>query len=83
MFCVDSSVDMNNLALALLRGGNKTESGVENEAVPGLFFRQFLPTSSTVRLNSFNYHTIIYYVDISGEIRSSGLRAYSAGITVS
>ena len=63
MFCVDSSVDMNNLALALLRGGNKTDPGVENEAVPGLFFRQFLPTSSTVRLNSLvNYHTIIYYV---------------------
>lgn len=64
-FCVDSSVDMNNLALALIQGGiwpsKEQLNSVENEnddkpdisVLKGLYFRQFMPTSSAVTLFQF------------------------------
>lgn len=60
MFCVDSSAAMNSLALAILQGGvwpselNFTEDEYQpsteshNQLLKGLFFRQFLPSSSAV-----------------------------------
>ena len=59
VFCVDSSVDMNNLSLALIQGGVwpnqvKDFNSIEEDdkevpsIIKGLYFRQFLPTSSAV-----------------------------------
>ena len=59
VFCVDSSVDMNNLALALIQGGvwpnqendcNSIEekNKEDSSTLKGLYFRQFMPTSSAV-----------------------------------
>ena len=60
-FCVDTSIHMNNLALALLEGGvrksyeyeseNETEKlsrGTPSTALQGLYFREFMPTSHAV-----------------------------------
>lgn len=62
-FCVDSSVDMNNLALALIQGGKWPDEGMnslenldvktQNSNLKGLYFRQFLPSSNAVSLPFF------------------------------
>ncbi|XP_046655663.1 methyltransferase-like protein 17, mitochondrial [Daphnia pulicaria] len=60
VFCVDSSVDMNNLALALIQGGvwpNKAsdfnpidlDEKEFSSTIKGLYFRQFMPASSAVK----------------------------------
>lgn len=48
-FNVDSSSDMNELAKLILKGGD------ENTALPisGVYYRQFLPATSTVKSLSF------------------------------
>lgn len=59
VFCVDSSVDMNNLALALIQGGVWPNQQSEHRAMEedstegsstlkGLYFRQFMPASPAV-----------------------------------
>ena len=56
IFCVDSSVHMNSLALALVQGGvrPKEMTTADSEATQkGLYFRQFLPHSAAVRLFNF------------------------------
>ncbi len=69
VFCVDSSVDMNNLALALIQGGvwpNKASdfNPVEvdekefSSTIKGLYFRQFMPASSAVSI-PFMYGVIL------------------------
>lgn len=50
-FCVDSSIHMNNLALALLQDGvrnSAVESTMDPAAAKGLYFRQFMPISDAV-----------------------------------
>lgn len=60
IFCVDSSVAMNSLALAIMQGGvwpnesdlieeeYRPDAQLHNPLLKGLFFRQFLPSSSAV-----------------------------------
>lgn len=67
-FCVDSSVEMNNLALALIQGGvfpnqpNSASVGEEEETkqevstLKGLYFRQFMPVSTAVSLTLYANH---------------------------
>ena len=45
MFCVDSSADMNSLALKLIQ---QRDPDQESDVVKGLYFRQFMPTSAAV-----------------------------------
>lgn len=61
-FCVDSSIDMNNLALGLIQGGvfpktkesyfDSIEKGPSEttlkSSLKGLHYRQFMPTSNAV-----------------------------------
>ena len=64
---------MNSLALALLQGGvypsNQEETGGMNSAPiqKGLYFRQFMPTSSAVRFFNcyfaFHFHLIAFFID--------------------
>lgn len=60
VFCVDSSVDMNNLALALIQGGvwpnqqgehraMEEDSTEGSSTLKGLYFRQFMPASPAVK----------------------------------
>ncbi|XP_057381358.1 methyltransferase-like protein 17, mitochondrial [Daphnia carinata] len=60
VFCVDSSVDMNNLAITLIQGGvwpnQQGESRVMGEdgtegssTLKGFYFRQFMPASPAVK----------------------------------
>jgi len=74
-FCVDSSIHMNNLALALLQDGvrnSAVESTMDPAAAKGLYFRQFMPISDAVKYDLVVCaHTLL-------ELPSSELRLQTA-----
>lgn len=73
VLCVDSSIDMNNLALGLIQGGILPSAGSDEEAeemtpeqntspdsnLKGLHFRQFMPTSNAVcKLADYHFESL-------------------------